>query len=165
MKTKVWIVIWGLKDGGAEVLARDYARLADKQSFEPTIVTMYPFENTANYQRAKAADLKVISVFRKRNNITRAVRVLLGKWYVPMMLKKMLKKEQPDTIHFNSQMARYFVPLQKRLSGMHLLYTCHSEVSKHFFEEEEVAVRQLIQKPGLRLIALHEDMKKELDQR
>jgi hypothetical protein len=27
MKTKVWIVIWGLKDGGAEVLAREYARL------------------------------------------------------------------------------------------------------------------------------------------
>lgn len=165
MKTKVWIVIWGLKDGGAEVLARDYARLVDKQSFEATIVTMYPFEDTANYQRAKAAGLRVLSIFKKRNTITRAVRALLGKWYIPMTLKKMLKREQPGAIHFNSRMAIYFTPIQNKLSGIHLLYTCHSEVSKHFFQKEEEAVKQLIQNPGLRLIALHEDMKKELDQR
>lgn len=162
---KVWIVIWGLKDGGAEVLARDYARLVDKQSFEPTIVTMYPFEDTANYRKTMDAGLRVISVFKKRNTITRAVRVLLGKWYVPHMLKKMLAKEQPDTIHFNSEMALYFAPIKKHLYGMTLLYTCHNEVSKHFFEKEEEAVRQLIRQPGLRLIALHDDMKNELNQR
>lgn len=165
MKTKVWIVIWGLKDGGAEVLARDYARLVDKQSFEPTIVTLYPFKNTANYQKAMDAGLRVLSVFKKRNTITRAVRVLSGKWYIPMMLKKMLKKEQPDTIHFNSRLANYFVPIKKHLTGINLLYTCHSEASKHFIEKEDAAVRQLIQQPGLRLIALHEDMKTEMDQR
>lgn len=162
---KVWIVIWGLKDGGAEVLARDYARLVDKESFEATIVTMYPFEDTANYKKAKAAGLRVISVFKKRNAVTRAVRALADQWYVPMKLKRMLKKEQPNAIHFNSEMARYFVSLQRKLSGIQLLYTCHSEVSKHFFPEEEAAVKKLIQQPGLRLIALHEDMKKELDQR
>lgn len=161
---KVWIVIWGLKDGGAEVLARDYARLVDKQSFEPTIVTMYPFEDTANYQHAKVAGLRILPIFKKRNTVTRAIRVLFGKWYVPMVLKAMLKKEQPDTIHFNSQMALYFAPIKKQLSGINLLYTCHNEVDKHFFESEEAAVRQLIQEPGLQLIALHEDMKKELNQ-
>lgn len=162
---KVWIVIWGLKDGGAEVLAREYARLVDKESFESTIVTMYPFENTANYRKAKEAGLRVISVFNKRNAATRAVRALLGKWYVPMRLKHMLKKEQPDAIHFNSEMALYFAPIQETLSGIRLLYTCHNEVNKHFFPEEENAVKQLIQNPGLRLVALHEDMKKELNQR
>lgn len=162
---KVWFVIWGLKDGGAETLAREYARLVDKQSFDATVVTMYPFQDTANYRKAKAAGLRVISVFKKRNAITRAIRGLLGKQCVPMMLKKMLKKEQPDAIHFNSEMALYFSPIQKELSGIRLLYTCHSEVSKHFFPEEEAAVKQLIQYPGLQLIALHGDMKKELDQR
>lgn len=162
---KVWIVIWGLKDGGAEVLAREYARLVDQQSFEATVVTMYPFENTANYQRAKAAGLRILPVFKKRNTATRAIRVLFGKWYVPMVLKAMLKKEQPDAIHINSEMAHYFAPLRKHLSNVNLLYTCHSEVDAHFFEKEELAVRQLIHNPGLRLIALHEDMKRELNQR
>lgn len=165
MKTKVWIVIWGLKDGGAEVLAREYARLVDRQSFEATVVTMYPFENTANYQRAKAAGLRTLSVFKKRNVATRAIRSLVGKWYVPMALKAMLRKEQPDAIHFNSQMAYCFVPLKKHLSNIKLLYTCHSAVQKYFSDEEELAVRQLIHNPGIRFIALHEDMKRELNQR
>lgn len=164
MKTKVWIVIWGLKDGGAEVLARDYARLANKDAFETTIITMYPFEDTANFQRAKEAGLRIISIFMRRNAVTRAARALLGKWYVPSRLKRLLKKERPDTIHFNSQMALYFEPIQKELSKVRLLYTCHNEVSKYFSEKEEKTVRQLIQNPGLRLVALHEDMKKELDQ-
>lgn len=162
---KVWIVIWGLKDGGAEVLARDYARLADKQTFETTIVTMYPFTDTANYLRAKEAGIRIISVFHKRNILTRAMRVLLGNRYIPMRFKAMLAKEQPDTIHFNSEMALYFTSLQKELSGTHLLYTCHNEPNKHFFAKEDAAVRELIREPGLRLIALHEDMKKELNQR
>ena len=164
MKTKVWIVIWGLKDGGAEVLAREYARLVDQQSFETTIVTMYPFEDTANYRRAVAAGLRILSVFKKRNIVTRAVRSLGGKWYVPVVLRTMLKKEQPDTIHFNSQMAYCFAPIRKHLSNIKLLYTCHNEIGKYFSNEEEEAVRLLARENGLRLIALHEDMKEELDQ-
>ena len=165
MKTKVWLVIWGLKDGGAEVLARDYARLVDKRTFEATIVTMYPFTDTANYRHAKAAGLEIRSIFKKRNFITRAVRALLGNWYIPMVLKGMLAKEQPDTIHFNSKMATYFSPLQKQLEGITLLYTCHSEAREYFSEEEETAIQKLIRHPGLRMIALHEDMKRELNQR
>ncbi len=165
MKTKIWIVIWGLKDGGAEVLAREYARLVDKQAFDAAIVTMYPFTNTANYHRAKEEGLKVYSIFNRRNFITRAIRVLIGRWYIPMVLRTMLEKDRPDVIHFNSQMARWFTSIKRQLSGIRLLYTCHSEVSKHFFEEEEAAVWQLIREPGLRLIALHEDMKNELNQR
>lgn len=164
-KTRVWIVIWGLKDGGAEVLAREYARLVDQQSFEATIVTMYPFEQTANYQRAMDAGIRVLSVFKKRNTVTRAVRALSGKWYVPMVLKALLKKEKPDAIHFNSQMAYCFAPVRRWLSNTKLLYTSHSEVGKYFPEKEETAVRQLIQDCNLQLIALHEDMRKELNVR
>lgn len=162
---KVWIVIWGLKDGGAEVLSREYARLVDKQVFEPTILTMYPFEHTANNRRAKEAGLRVLPIFKKRNTVTRAVRVLLGKWYVPYALKKMLNQEKPDAIHFNSPIAYYFATIKKQLFGINLLYTCHNELNKHFSEKEEVAVRQLIQNPGVQLIALHEDMRKQLDER
>ena len=165
MKTKVWIVIWGLKDGGAEVLARDYARLLDKRVFDATVVTMYPFTNTANYQRAKEAGLKIRSVFEKRNVFARAARVLLGNWYVPMVFKRMLDKEQPDVLHFNSPMAYLFAPIRKKLANIRLFYTCHSEPDKHFFDKEEAAVRQLIQNPGMRLVALHEDMKRVLNQR
>lgn len=165
MKTKVWLVIWGLKDGGAEALTREYARLVDPETFEPTIITMYPFPEMANYQRAMEAGIKVQSVFNSRTVFTRAVRILFGRWYVPYILKKMIDREQPKAIHFNSPMGYCFAPLKKHLSGINLLYTCHSEVDKHFFPKEEAAVRQMINSHGLRLIGLHDDMKHELDQR
>lgn len=165
MKTKVWLAIWGLKDGGAEVLAREYARLADPDRFETSLITMYPFTGTANYQRAKDAGMNILSVFKTRSVFTRAVRVLLGRWYIPYALKRMLDEEQPDCIHFNSPIAYCFAPIKNRLSGVKLLYTCHSEVDKHFFKKEEAAVLQLIQNNAMRLIALHEDMRRELDQR
>ncbi len=165
MKTKVWIVVWALKDGGAETLAREYAKLVDQENFDTTMVTMYPLTNTANYQHAKAAGIRICPVFKKRNVITRATRILFGKWYIPFALKRMLAKQKPDTIHFNSPMALYFSSLTKELSGRNLLYTCHSEVSQHFFDKEEAAARVLIRKNGMRLIALHDDMKRELDQK
>ena len=165
MKEKIWIVTWGLKDGGAEVLAREYTRLVNKERFDAAIVTMYPFENTANYRRTMEAGLRVLPIFKRRNMITRALRVVAGKWYIPLVLKKMLAKEKPSAVHFNSKMALYFVPIREALSGIRLVYTCHSEVDKHFFPKEEDAVKQLMQSPGLRLVALHEDMKKELNRR
>lgn len=165
MKLKVWQVIWGLKDGGAENLARAYAQFVDKAQFETTIVTMYPFVTSANYKRAMAAGLRVISIFKRRNAFTRGVRVLLGKWYVPFRLKRLLKQENPDVIHFNSPMAVDFLPAAKSLTGQKLVYTCHSEVQKHFFTAEEAAVRQLISQQDMRLIGLHEDMRKELNAR
>ena len=165
MKTKVWQVIWGLKDGGAEVLTREYAKLLDPREFETTIITMYPFTNTANYQQAKIAGVNLLSVFNKRTVFTRALRVLLGNWYVPFALKRMLWAEKPNVIHFNSPIAYYFAKLSPKLSGVKLVYTCHNEPNKHFFDKEENAVRKLMQDHDLRMIALHEDMKKELDQR
>ena len=164
MKTKVWIVIWGLKDGGAEVLARNYASLVDPQTFDATVVTMYPFEDTANYRHAKNAGIRILSVFRKRNTLTRMVRLLFGNWYVPLALKKMLAKEKPNTIHFNSKMLPYFTSLTKELSGIRLLYTCHNEVPVYFSGEEKRAAEYLMKNTDMRLIALHDDMKAELNQ-
>lgn len=164
MKTKVWIVIWGLKDGGAEVLARNYASLVDPQIFDATVVTMYPFEDTANYRHAKNAGIRILSVFQKRNTLTRMVRLLLGKLYVPFALKRMLAKEKPDTIHFNSKMLPYFTTLTKELSGVRLLYTCHNEVRVYFSDEEKRAAEHLMKNTDMRFIALHDDMKAELNQ-
>ena len=164
-KTKVWQVIWGLKDGGAETLAREYARLVDSEKFDATIITMYPFTDTANYRRAKEAGLRIQSIFKRRNTVTRAVRLLVGRWYVPFEVGRMLRREKPDTIHLNSQMADYLTSLKKRLSDTKLLYTCHAEVDKYFSDKEDAAVRKLIRDHDLRLIALHEDMRVELNRR
>lgn len=165
MKLKVWQVIWGLKDGGAENLARIYADSVNKNQFESTIITIYPFENTANYRRAVDAGLRVLSVFKRRNMFTRFIRAFLGKWYIPFMLKRLLMEEKPDIIHFNSQIASVFLSIKKILTGKRLIYTCHSEVDKYFHRDEEVAVQELLEQYEMRLIALHEDMRKELNER
>ena len=165
MKTKVWLVIRGLKDGGAENLAREYAQYVNPNQFEPTIVTMYPFINYANYRKAMDSGLRVISVFERRNVFTRGVRVLFGKWYIPFRLRRMMMRDNPDVIHFNSPMVVDFMPVAESLVGRRLVYTCHTEVQRHFFPEEEIGVRKLIKQQGIRLIGLHEDMRKELNAR
>lgn len=165
MKKKVWLVIRGLKDGGAENLAREYAQFVNSDQFEATIVTMYPHVNYANYRRAVEAGLRMISVFERRNVFTRAINKLLGKWYIPFRLKQMLTREAPDVIHFNSPMAVDFMPVSESLVGRRLVYTCHTEVQKQFSPEEDAAVRELITQQGICLIGLHEDMRKKLNDR
>ena len=75
----------------------------------------------------------------------------------------MLKKDRPDVIHFNSPMAYCFTSLKKEIESIKLLYTCHSEPTKYFFDEEKVSLKELIKTNNLQFIALHEDMREELN--
>lgn len=165
---KVIEVIGALKDGGAETLVKNYVDLIDKRVFDVMILSIYPMNNTANHRHIFQMGIKSIAVYRYYNIAVRIFNRVFGRWYVPYRLARIVKQEAPDCIHLNSPVAWLFAAIQPGLNNIRLFYTCHSEPSKYFIsgeKNEETAVKKLICENGMRLIALHEDMRSELNQR
>lgn len=165
---KVIEFVGSLKDGGAETLVKDYVSLIDKKKFDVKILTIYPMKNTANYCQAAKMGVSVLSIYSSYNMAVRVVNKLFGKWYVPLRLKQILKRENPDCIHIHSQIAWAIAKIRRVLGHTKLIYTCHSDPNQYFSKvkhSEEAAVSKLICENNLRLIALHEDMRKELNRR
>lgn len=163
---KVIEFVGALKDGGAETLVKDYVEVLDKKRFDARVLTVFPMKNTANYRQAVKDGAKIISVYRSYNIVVRAINKILGRWYVPRRLKQILRAEAPNCIHIHSPLAWTFAAIRSELKDIDLFYTCHSEPKKYFRcgeKGEEVSVRQLVQENKMRLVALHEDMRKELN--
>ena len=61
-KTKVIEFIQTMGDGGAETLVKDYALLMDKEQFEVTVVVQHGMENSANLQRLKENNIRILEL-------------------------------------------------------------------------------------------------------
>lgn len=166
-KIKVIELFSVLNDGGAETLIVNYALLMDKESFEPVLVTIHNKKNTANFKRIDGK-ARVVPVYKTNSFAKKVMYRLFGKWYIPFCLKRIIKKEKPDVIHVHLPLLKHVASISKHLNGIKLFYTCHNE-PKYIFSKnrlkEETAAKYLIENNGLRMIALHEDMRVELDQR
>ena len=164
---KVIELIDALFDGGAENIGREYAEILDKKEFDTVVVTILDTRVTANYKRAKEAALKVRSVYGGCGVVSKGLRRIFGKSTIPAKLKKIIREEKPDVIHLHSPLLKYLVPIADELKGINLLYTCHSNPSGFFcgvHAQEKTAAEALIKSNGLRLVALHEKMRVELNE-
>ena len=163
---KVVELVDALYDGGAENIAREYATTLDKDKFSSIIVTILDARTTANYKRAIDASVKICSIYNNCGILSKGMRRLLGMYTIPKRLKRILKDEKPNVIHIHSPLLRYLVPISKHLKGVTLFYTCHSNPSSFFSGKnavEKLAAEKLIKNNGLCLIALHEQMRVELN--
>lgn len=166
-KKKVIEYIWTLNDGGAETLVKDYALLLDKNKFEVIVLTNVINKETANYKILKENGITVISLYKKWNVFSKMVFSLLNDSYIKIRLSRFLRKEKPDCIHAHLAVLKYLVSVSEELNEVNLLYTCHSTPEKFFSAEtnlkERNAAIKLVKNNGLRFIALHNDMKNELN--
>lgn len=165
---KVIEIIYALKDGGAETLVKDYVDLIDKQKFEVSILEIYPTKNTANYRQVSEMGIQIKSVYQHDHIAVKVFHKIFGRWYVPFRLKRILDDESPDCIHINSPIAWLFTSIQSTLDNIRMVYTCHSEPDKYFAisnKREESTVKKLVRGSKMRLIALHDEMRNELDRR
>lgn len=163
---KVIEFIGALKDGGAETLVKEYVTLIDKQKYNVSILTIYPMKNTANYCQVSKIGVDVFSVYPRYSIFFRVIHKLFGTWYIPFRLKQIIKREKPDCIHINSPVASFVAAISPKVKNTKLIYTCHSEPKKYFIsanKHEEKAVRKLICNNNMQLIALHDDMRIELN--
>lgn len=162
---KVFQYIGFLNDGGAETLIRDYALLMDKNKFDVKIVTVFPSDGTtANGRVLLENNIETLSLYDSK--AFKYLRHLGAVWFDSYRLKCLIKKHKPDVIHIHLGNLYRFKKISNHLKGIKLYYTCHSVPQKMLGDEmpkENAAARYLIAHNGLQLIALHADMKKELD--
>ena len=156
-----------LSDGGAETLVKDYVLFLDKTIFKPIILVDWVLKESANYQRLKDSGVEIISFYPKYSLFWRAVNKLFRNNYINRRLKGIIKKKKPDVIHAHLACLNHLEAVKDSLDGIKLFYTCHSEPWFYFdkMRYEERAAKALIRDCGLQLIALRDDMKRELDSR
>ncbi len=164
---KIIQFITDLGDGGAETLVKDYVLLMNRDKFEVVLLTRYPVNNTANYQQIKDSGVKIISLNKSGIFLAKAFNKLTFRIRMPYIMKKIINQEKPDVIHAHLAQLSYLRIVAKELNNVKLFYTCHNVVSYYFGEgqkKERKAAEYLIKNNDLQLIALHDEMKNELNE-
>lgn len=172
-KFKLIHFINSLNIGGAETIVKDYVLLIDKKKFD--IVILCHDRVGSFYEKIlQDAGIRIffISDFFpfKRLYFNRLIHKFIRHSYIDKLIAKfIIKREKPDIIHshqpFNS-IIEFANPSKK----CKLFHTVHSEPKEfwctgtRYANRDFRAVSSLIKKHGMRLIALHEPMRQELNQ-
>ena len=159
-----------IADGGAESLVRDYATLVSNNEFKVVVVTIYPpLKTSANYKILKQNGAEIISIFpdHRFNIVHRIWNKMTRNHYIQERLLKIIQELKAKTIHVHLPILKHLKPIASRINGVKLFYTCHSESSRLFNTnnraEEFDAAMFLMKNNGLKLIALHDKMRMELN--
>lgn len=177
-RIKVIELINGIQDGGAETLVRDYAMHIDRTKFDMHILTqMDPSCDSANVRVLRKSGISIHTPFIIRTSFAmkvcrwvqnRVIRPKFREQYNAWYLQNYILRVQPDVIHTHMTMLPYLLPIADKIKGIKLFYTCHSLPNRYFndieCQDNLRAARYLISHNGLRFIALHEEMRKELNQ-
>ena len=168
MNSKIKLVqfITDMGDAGAETLVKDYVTFVDKEKFDVMVLVRYPVEGTANVKALNQLGIRIVSLNKKGSLLAKICNKLLEPVRMRRMMLKFLNDEKPDVIHVHLGQLKYIRAVADKLDHVKLLYTCHNEVSHYFGKkqkQEYEAAKYLIEHNHLQLIALHEDMKNELN--
>ena len=160
--------ISSLTDGGAETLVKDYGILFKRHpelGISCVLVPMHNVTDTANYRRLRNSGVEIAPIYPYHNKFISLHRKLFGKWYIPMRLLRIIKKYHPTAVHVHLGLLRYFLPISSELKNIKLVYTCHNEPSVMFGHGngEKEAAYKLISRNNLQMIALHEEMRIQLN--
>lgn len=166
MKINVLELIPDMRTGGAQALVRDYARLIDTSSFNMYIATIYPEKSGANVELVKQSSAQFISIFPNRNFINRVYNRFFNPYAQSNRLLRIIHNYKINVIHVHLGILKFLVPIRHQLHDVKLLYTCHSLPARFFTganSSEFKAAKLLIKDNNLQLVALHENMRKELN--
>lgn len=167
MKTKVVEFIGRIQDGGAETLVKDYALLLDKEKFDVTILCEDYKPESTNYKTLIKNNVKIITMYEKSFFFNKVFARLFGKRYVSKLFEKAIKQLKPDVLHVHLQLLEVLYYARNSIEDIKLLYTCHNPpellIGKKDLAERD-ACRYLIDNNNLQIIALHEEMAKEINQ-
>ena len=162
-----------MREGGAESLITDYARLIDKSRFEVIIVSVNPIDQRSPYARTiKDIGGQIESIFKRfpvaRSYIGQKLwNRFIHKKYVSNKLLSIIHKYNAKVVHVHLEILYFLSPISNKLNGIKIFYTCHSTPSRYFNLEnrkrELLTAQKLIKNNDFRMIALHQEMKNELD--
>lgn len=173
-KYKVVELFPSICEGGAETLIKDYCLFLSKENFEMQVVTLLPpSPDSSNCRILKENGIKITTLDRSRkfykNWFLRNLwRYSIRPFYASYQLKKYVAKECPDCIHAHLRMLEYLWRISGSLNNIKLFYTCHNEAHlffKNFKSIQELwGAKYLIRKKNLHMIALHQEMRNDINQ-
>lgn len=165
-KFKLLHFISTLGIGGAQVLVKDYALLMDKSKFDVVILCIKR-ENTFLENVLEESGIRIIYAndylpFKKfflKCNI--AYRILLKLGLLKLIVRLIIKKENPNILHFHLPFNSYikFAKPSKRCA---LFHTIHSQpekywcINKLYAKRDFKALDYLVHARGAQLIALND---------
>lgn len=155
-----------LSDGGAETLIRDYTLLLDREIFDVKIVVIRPDSETAVSKILLEKQVEILAIYPHFNLFARIFNRLFGSVYIPYRLARILRREQADVLHVHMALLHHVVKIADKIRDLHIFYTCHSLPRVYFSgkrEAEFAAAKKLIERNHMQMIALHEDMRRELN--
>lgn len=166
MKIKLVEFIGRLQDGGAETLVKDYALLLDKDRFDVTILCEDYRKDSSVYKTLVNNNVKIYTMYEKSFFINKVLARIFGKRYVSILFSKAIRELKPDVLHCHLEVLEILYYARKVLDGIKILFTCHNPPEKLIGDErpaERDACRYLIDHNNLQIIALHEEMAKQID--
>jgi len=163
MKLTVCQFIGSTGSGGAETLTKDYALLLDKRKFNVIVVVRRRYSESPNDIILSEKGVKVYSIYKHNGIIHKMFQKLFDFWYVPYKLRKIIKKENVRVLHIHLELLKYVKRIQKYLNNISLFFTCHTKPELVFRGKEREAASFLIKNNDLQIIALHDQMKREID--
>lgn len=166
--------ITNLDEGGAESLVRDYALLLDEQEINVITVVMWPLHEDSPYVKAlREKGRTVLSIYPRKKMCRTFVgqkiwNRLIHDFYVRRKLLDIIKKYNVTVVHSHLEVLYYIKLISDEIRGkVKLFFTCHSMPSFIFkktrWRNEKPAAQYLIDHNNLTMIALHENMRQELN--
>lgn len=159
--------------GGAEAVVRDYALELKERGHEVEVLVLFPLLKNSNEKILKNAGIKVRSIyseiflFDSNSFFFRVLRKPYRTIKVRNWIKHYIEVEKPDVFHCHLEVLRYLIPGIFANNKTKLFFTCHNESSYYFGNPNSVEVRsakKLFAQDDLHMFALHERMKKELNE-
>ena len=154
-------------DGGLESMVREYVTRLDPARFRPLVVVRRRYPGAANDRLIEAAGVPIRPIYRGQTAVQKAVQRVVDDVAAPRRLLRILRNERVDVLHVHG-CAQYLVPIRREIRDIRLFFTCHSELALTFDgadRRSEQAVKTLLRDNGLQMIALHDRMRRELNER
>jgi glycosyltransferase involved in cell wall biosynthesis len=169
MKTKVVQFVAGFRVGGAENLAKQYCMLLDKSKIDLYVIAIINF-HTFNDEDLKQAGIQVIYIDELINEkfrfLPRNLKKVMCKLLRKCVFKKILKKIEPDVVHYHLALSDY-VQYAKLRKQTRIILTVHSEPKRIWDgsqsgNRDEKSIRKMIEQYDFKFIVLHNKMAQEI---
>ena len=176
-RTRVIEFIPQMIDAGAETLVKNYVLQLSKKFDVCLLVTKgCSYIRSANVRTLINSGITIYSPYIVNDsNICSRIFRKLHKKFIPQKLlqkwesfyiRKTINRFNPDVIHIHLKIGD-LINSADRLKGVKLLYSCYS-LPERYFNENELkselkAAQYLVANNGLRFIAMHDEMRRELN--
>ena len=174
-KKKIVNITGYLDTGGSETLLINYSTNLDPDRFQSAVICVHESKNTIVEKTLKKSGIpvyfatdyqKIYDVAKKHaplHHIANFIRCYAG-------IYKILKQERPDVIHTHLATNRFILPYAITHKKTGLVHTVHCPFSYRFegsamARAEYYVVKYLCRVRNMKLIALHDEMAQELNEK